>query len=201
MKLINPSTQLLIAPLKGEEALKFLESVARVSYKSESRVTKTSSAQFINSLILKGHESVLEHLQGISVKFICSRAISHMLIRHRLFSFTQESQRYCNYTKDRFGGDVVFVKPLHVDEAMLHSFQSAEIHYRDLIGRRFKPEEARQVLPNAVKTEVVMTGNVRSWRHFLKLRTAKDVDFEMLRLTSPLLRELREIYPILFDDI
>lgn len=147
------------------------------------------------------------HEKRISVRFVCSRAISHELVRHRVFTFTQESQRYCNYSKDKFGNDVTFIKPLWVhterEEFYGHiltntidysdtelrymmSLKESENAYLDLLDFDYKPEEAREVLPNSTKTDIIMTGFVSDWKHFFELRTAENAHPEMRRLAIPL---------------
>jgi thymidylate synthase (FAD) len=147
------------------------------------------------------------HEKRVSVRFVCSRAISHELVRHRVFTFTQESQRYCNYSKDKFGNDVTFIKPLWVhterEEFYGHiltntidysdtelrymmSLKESENAYLDLLYFDYKPEEAREVLPNSTKTDIIMTGFVSDWKHFFELRTAENAHPEMRRLAIPL---------------
>lgn len=150
------------------------------------------------------------HEKRISVRFVCSRAISHELVRHRVFTFTQESQRYCNYSKDKFNNNVIFIKPLWVqtekeefyghiltntigcsglDLRYMMSLKEDENAYFDLLDLGCKPEEAREVLPNSTKTDIIMTGFVSDWKHFFELRTAENVHPEMKRLTIPLKEE------------
>lgn len=147
------------------------------------------------------------HEKRVSVRFVCSRAISHELVRHRVFTFTQESQRYCNYSKDKFGNDVTFIKPLWVhterEEFYGHiltntidytytelrymmSLKESENVYLDLLYFDYKPEEAREVLPNSTKTDIIMTGFISDWKHFFELRTAENAHPEMRRLAIPL---------------
>ena len=205
MKIINASYR-IETPIYGEELLKSIEKAGRTCYKSEDRITEESAKSFVQKLIERGHESVLEH-ESITVRFICDRGISHEIVRHRLASYSQESTRYCNYSGDRFGSELTFIRPCFLmgkpwaycawDNAM----GFAENVYFDLLSDGCTPQEARSVLPNSIKTEVVMTANLREWRHFLKLRTAKAAHPQMRELTVPLLHELQERIPIVFDDI
>lgn len=145
------------------------------------------------------------HEKRITVKFICSRAISHELVRHRTFSFCQESQRYCNYSKDKFGREVTFIDPLYSDydkklitteafnnvyEILVSALEEAESYYFMLLDEGFKAEEAREVLPNATKTEIVMTGFESDWIRFFNLRCDKAAHPEMRRLAIPLKEKL-----------
>lgn len=204
MKVIEPSYEILTT-ITGDE-LKKIEQIGRVCYKSEDNITDNSDKKFVKGLINRGHEAMLEHLQ-LSVRFICDRGISHELVRHRLASFAQESTRYCNYSKDKFGRELTFIKPFFFDETSeAYSIWeaaclSAEDTYLYLLELGRSPQEARSVLPNSLKTEVVMTANYREWRHFFRLRVAPNAHPQMQELCIPLIKELQDRIPIIFDDI
>lgn len=199
MKIVNASYR-IETPIDGAELLKRIEKAGRTCYKSENRITEESAENFVRTLIERGHESVLEHA-SITVRFVCDRSISHEIVRHRLASYSQESTRYCNYS------ELTFIKPcFFMDKpwaycAWENAMGFAENVYFDLLSDGCPPQEARTVLPNSLKTEVVMTANLREWRHFLKLRTAKAAHPQMRELTVPLLKELQEWIPVVFDDI
>ena len=205
MKIINASYH-IETPIDGAEMLKRIEKAGRTCYKSEDRITDESAEAFIRKLIERGHESVLEH-ESITVRFICDRGVSHEIVRHRIASFSQESTRYCNYSGDRFENQITFIKPCFLPEVSVtyrlwkRAMFVAEKKYFGLLNWGCTPQEARSVLPNSTKTEVVMTANLREWRHFLKLRTAKAAHPQMRELTVPLLHELQERIPVVFDDI
>lgn len=205
MKIVNASYH-IETPIDGAEILKRIEKAGRTCYKSEDRITEESAKSFVRKLIERGHESVLEH-ESITVRFICDRGVSHEIVRHRIASFSQESTRYCNYSGDRFGSELTFIKPCFFKEkrgaycSWYNSIDFAECAYFDMLDDGCTPQEARSVLPNSIKTEVVMTANLREWRHFLKLRTAKAAHPQMRELTVPLLHELQEQIPVVFDDI
>ena len=205
MKIINASHR-IETPIDGAEILKRIEKAGRTCYKSEDRITDESAEAFVRMLIERGHESVLEH-ESITVRFVCDRGISHEIVRHRIASFSQESTRYCNYSGDRFGSELTFIKPCFFKEkkgaycSWYNSMDFAECAYFDMLDDGCTPQEARSVLPNSTKTDVVMTANLREWRHFLKLRTAKAAHPQMRELTVPLLKELQERIPVVFDDI
>ena len=205
MKIIEASYS-IETPIDGAEILKRIEKAGRTCYKSEDRITEESAKAFVRKLIERGHESVLEHA-SITVRFVCDRGISHEIVRHRLASYSQESTRYCNYSGDRFGSELTFIKPCFFKEkkgaycSWYNSIDFAECAYFDMLDDGCTPQEARSVLPNSTKTEVVMTANLREWRHFLKLRTAKAAHPQMRELTVPLLHELQEQIPVVFDDI
>lgn len=187
----------------GYEALRVLEVFGRISYKSEDKITNESAPRFVKMLISAGHESVLEHVSA-TVKFIVDRGVSHEIVRHRIAAYTQESTRYCDYNKK---GDVVFIRPPFWEEntrpyqLWLDMMEHAEQNYKGLIALGAKPQEARSVLPNSLKTEVMMTANIREWRHFFKLRTAPAAHPQMREVTVPLLERFKMTFPVLFDDI
>lgn len=198
MKIIEASYS-IETPIYGAGILKRIEKAGRTCYKSEDRITAESAEAFVRTLIERGHESVLEH-ESIAVRFICDRGISHEIVRHRLASYSQESQRYV-----RYNGDIEFINP-HMPNAKAYEAwqelcERAEETYKELLSYGVQPQQARSVLPNSVKTELVMTANLREWRHFLKLRTAKAAHPQMRELTVPLLKELQERIPVVFDDI
>jgi len=202
-----------IDPLNGEEILRKLERVARVCYKSEDKITDGSAEKMVKALIKSGHEAMLEHF-SFSVKFICDRGVSHELVRHRVASFAQESTRYCNYGSK--GGEITVILPLFFDtgmgtssnsivyDAWKYSCEVAECKYLELLGYGATPQEARSVLPNSLKTEVVMTANLREWRHFFKLRavgTTGKPHPQMQEVAIPLLEECKKLIPVIFDDL
>lgn len=198
MKIIEP-TITIETPLDGAEILKAIERAGRTAYKSEARITEDSAERFVRMLLDRGHESPLEH-QSITVRIVCDRGISHELVRHRLASYTQESTRYCRYR-----GEIEFIKPVNIPQntveyvVWMQACQEAEKAYNRLLSSGCKPETARSVLPNCLKTEIVMTANLREWRHILKLRAAPEAHPDMQRLMLKLRQELREKVPVVFD--
>lgn len=207
MKIIKPGYEIL-TEFDGHE-LERIEKIARTCYKSEDKITEDSAKTFVVGLIKRGHEAMLEH-GSISVKFICDRGVSHELVRHRLASFGQESTRYCNYSKDKFGGELTFIKPyFFADEGEEYQIWADAMHddemaYLCLIDMGRTPQEARSVLPNSIKTEVVMTANYREWRHFFNLRACRatgPAHPQMEEITVPLLLELNDRIPVIFEDL
>ena len=152
---------------------------------------------------------MIEHY-SFSVKFICDRGVTHEIVRHRLASYAQESTRYCNYSKGKFGSELTFIKPCFFDEnsreyrVWVEQMQKAEDTYLEMINSGVTPEQARDVLPTSIKTELVMTTNLTEWRHFFNLRavgaTGKPHP-QMTELAIPLLREVQEKIPVVFDDL
>lgn len=210
MKIINPSIEILTPIDDSSEILKHIELCGRVCYKSEDKISEGSAETFIANIIKRGHEAVLEHF-NITVKFICDRGVSHEIVRHRLASYCQESTRYCNYSKDGFGNEITVIAPCFFEcdpydpESLWSRWEEAcaiaEKAYFDLLAHGCTPQEARAVLPNSLKTEVVMTANIREWRHFLKLRTSEAAHPQMREVATMLLIALQDLVPVLFDDI
>lgn len=153
------------------------------------------------------------HKRRVTVHFVCDRGVSHEFVRHRVFSFAQESTRYCNYSKDKFGNEVTFIEPCWLEDynyegntyynGFLVALRAAEANYFDLMkkwedripDKRYKtgfrnnpwtPQQARAVLPNALKTELVMTGFASDWEHFFKLRDAGSAHPQAYELAHPL---------------
>lgn len=205
MKIIKPSFEIL-TPVDGEVILRHIETAARTCYKSESSNDIESTKKFIKNLIQRGNESTIEHI-SISVRVICDRGISHEIVRHRLASYSQESTRYCNYSKDKFDGELIFIKPCFWGEnSYLYNIwrancKDAEWAYLMLLENGATPEQARTVLPNSLKTELIMTMNLREWRHFFKLRAAKPAHPQIKEIAIPMLKAFKEKLPIVFDDI
>ena len=205
MKIVSPDFEVL-SLVDGQAILHDIERCGRVCYKSEDKITETSAQAFVGNIIKRGHEAVLEHA-SVTVKFTVDRGVSHEIVRHRLAAYCQESTRYCNYSKDGFGRQVTFIQPHFLDrgtrgwELWVLACEQAEKAYFDLLNWGCSPQEARAVLPNSLKTEVVMTANLREWRHFFKLRTAPAAHPQMREVTIPLLRRMLELIPVVFYDI
>lgn len=178
-----------------------IESAARTCYQSESKRTEGGAIDFVRKLIERGHESMLEHAY-LTWDIITDRATANEIVRHRLSSYAQESQRYCRYTDG-----VVFIAPNYATKCSYfwHTWQmsceTAEKAYLDLLRAGYAPQEARAVLPNSTKTEIVMTANMREWRHFLRLRTDKAAHPMMQELALKILEQLRAKAPVFVEDI
>ena len=209
MKIIKPSYEIL-TPISdgGIKELQHIEKIGRVCYKSEDRITDDgeSAKKFVKMLISNGHEAMIEH-SSLSVKFVVDRGVSHELVRHRIASFAQESTRYCNYSKDKFGSEITVIEPCFWNEdtgfyeCWKVSCEQSERYYFELLNGGATPQQARTVLPNSLKTEITITANYREWRNFFKLRTAEASHPQMREVTIPLLKELKTLIPIIFDDI
>jgi thymidylate synthase (FAD) len=203
MKFVEQSYE-FITPLDRDAILKRIEVCGRTCYKSEEKITEDSASKFVKNLVERGHEAMIEHV-NLTIKFITDRGISHEIVRHRLASFAQSSTRYCNYSQDKFGNELTFITPVETNESEIFTIHSlcmcAETSYMSMVNNGTKPEIARSILPNCLKTEIVMTANLREWRHFLKLRTAPSAHPQIRALTKPLLAELQEVLPEIFGDI
>ena len=218
MKIIKPFATILTDISDGGiKELQFIEQAARTCYKSEDNITQDggSAKRLVKQLIDSGHEAMLEHSQ-LSVRFVVDRGVSHEIVRHRLFSFAQESSRFCSYNKDKFGNEITVIEPIfyrateeHFKDAALidryeewaEACQEAEKSYFRLLKMGASAQEARNVLPNSTKTEIVVTGNYREWRNFFKLRVDKAAHPQMREVTRPLLAELQRRIPIVFEGI
>ena len=164
MRIINPSFEIINRP-NGHEVLRHLELCGRVCYKSEDAISDESAERLIRMMLERGHESPIEHF-SVSVRIICDRGVSHEWVRHRIASFSQESTRYCNYQKSKFGSELTFIRPYFAEEGSKlfdiwkSSMQQAETAYFEMLNCGAKPEDARSVLPNSLKTEFICTMNL-----------------------------------------
>jgi thymidylate synthase (FAD) len=209
LKIIEPFF-IIEDTIDKDAILKKIEIAGRTAYKSEDKITDQSSEKFIKMVLDRGHLSVIEHI-NITVRIICDRGVSHEIVRHRIASYTQESTRYCNYTNGKFGEEITLIKPFFWDptdepdkkkyDIWKNSMEVAESAYKELIKLGATPQEARSVLPNSLKTEIVITMNLREWRNFFTLRTHKSAHPQMREIACPLLDEFKKSIPIIFDDI
>ena len=204
MRIIEPSFEIM--PVNGEEILKNIERAGRTCYKSEDKITADSARKFVAGIVKSGHESVIEH-EKITVRIICDRGVTHEIVRHRIASYSQESTRYCNYSADKFGNELTFIRPFYWNdepekmEAWLCHMKLTEETYMQLIKLGASPQEARAILPNSLKTEIVVTMNIREWRHFFKVRCSPAAHPQMREVAIPILKRFQEIIPVVFDDI
>ena len=145
--------------------------------------------------------------RGVTVKFVVDRGVSHEIVRHRIASYCQESTRYCNYSKEDFGSEITFIIPDYLDyksagwNTWKDTMKACEDAYFKLLDIGLLPQEARAVLPNSLKTELVMTANLCEWVTFFQLRTANAAHPQMREVSRPLLDDLKAMIPVVFDDI
>lgn len=205
MKIIKPSFEIL-TPIDEVSIYKQIESVARTCYKSEDCITEDSAPKMVRGLVKNNHMAMIEHAH-VSVKFICDRGVSHEIVRHRIASYAQESTRYCNYNRSKFGGEITVIEPFFFKEgtpeylAWYTACKTAEDQYLELIKMGRSPQEARSVLPNSLKTEIVVTMNLREWIHFFELRavgTTGSPHPQMKESAFPVLKAFAEAMPTIF---
>lgn len=238
MKIVQPYATLL-EPDKLHDALSRIEAAGRISHRSEDDQKADTWSRFISAVVIgHGDWSIVEHVTA-SVEFLVDRGITHEIVRHRLFSYTQESTRFVNYEK-KMPPSFIYPKPdvecqhcladntatestscfreadktpwyhcitpgdcrpCSYDHDWLKAIQEVESRYKSLLGRGWRPQEARSVFPNALASKIIMTGNLRSWRHFLRMRTTKEAHPQMRQVTIPLLGQFQRAVPLIYDDI
>jgi len=204
MKLVKASYKIL-SKIDRKKILKAIEVAGRTCYKSEDKITEESGGKFVEMISNRNHYSVLEH-QSITVRFICDRGVSHEIVRHRIASFSQESTRYCNYSKDKFDNQLTFIDiKKYMDKEQykewIKSIKQSEHNYLNLICLGSSPQIARSVLPNSLKTEIVVTANLREWKEIFRQRTSKAAHPQMREIMIPLCEELQIKLPEIFGDI
>lgn len=211
MRIIKPYAEPAIPgqPLPPTEYLySLVEAAGRTCYLSE-RVEGDTTESFIQRLMKRKHWSVLEHAT-VSVRIICDRGVSHELVRHRLASYSQESTRYCNYSKGKFGNEITVIEPCfwrkNSPEYQMwkKACEFSETMYMDLLNEGATPQQARSVLPNSLKTEIVVTMNIRNWRHFFEMRylgVAGTPHPQMVEVAEKAFDLLCSRYPAFFEDL
>lgn len=211
MNIIKPDIE-IIDMEDYETITRKIEKIGRVCYKSEGKISDESAERFIRNLIKSGHESVIEH-ESVTVRMICDRGITHEIVRHRIASYSQESTRYCNYMGDKFGNEITVIDiaggfeydldnetDLKKYEAWMRAMENAEKSYFEILELGATPQEARSVLPNSLKTEIVMTMNLRAWRNFFRLRCDSHAHPQMREVANIALRVFKEKLPVFFCD-
>ena len=215
MKIVIPKVVPTTTLPSKEDCYALVETAGRICYKSEKLEDDTTEA-YIGRLIKRGHLSVLEHVT-LSLTFLCDRGITHEVVRHRIASYSQESTRYCNYSGDKFGREITVVDlatGFHYDlnnpqdcakyEEWMKAMEDAEEHYMNMLKLGATPQEARSVLPNSTKTEIVVTMDVREWRHFFNLRyfgVAGVPHPQMMEVAGIAFDLLKSTYPAFFNDL
>ena len=221
MRIIEQSCQWEQRP--PTDTLEILERAGRTCYKTD---CKGAPDEFVRKILGRQHESVIEHVSA-SMRFVTDRGVTHEMVRHRLASYSQESTRYCNYTKDKFGKEITVILPVEFRSFYLYenetgasvllnsdlagpergmyrwwldAMQEAEINYSAMIQHGATAQLARSVLPNSLKTEIVMSCNLREWRHFFKMRTAQGAHPQMRDLAIKALWMFQEAVPVLFEE-
>ena len=204
--------------IEGHKILKHIEKIARTCYKSEDLINDESAEKMIKKLIKLNHLAMIEHA-SVSVLFTCDRGVTHEIVRHRVASYAQESTRYVNYSKDKFGNEIGYIDiaggialdtkmkdlPVETINAIISEWHQAcidaEKHYMKMLELGATPQIARSVLNNSTKSDINVTMNLREWRHFFELRCDTPAHPQMRELVIPLLKEMSEVIPIVFDDL
>ena len=204
--------------IEGHKILKHIEKIARTCYKSEDLINDESAETMIKKLIKMNHLAMIEHA-SVSVLFTCDRGVTHEIVRHRVASYAQESTRYVNYSKDKFGNEIGYIDiaggialdikmkdlPVETIDAIISEWHQAcidaEKHYMKMLELGATPQIARSVLNNSTKSDINVTMNLREWRHFFELRCDSPAHPQMRELVIPLLKEMSEVIPIVFDDL
>ncbi len=212
MNTMKPSVE-IIDMEDYDKIVKKIEKIGRVCYKSEGSITDDSAERFISNILKRGHESVIEH-EAVTVRMVCDRGVTHEIVRHRIASYSQESTRYCNYAGDKFGNQISVIDiagGFHYDltkendkakyDAWAEAMENAEQSYFKMLALGASPQEARSILPNSLKTEIVMTMNLRSWRNFFRLRLDHHAHPQMREVAAIAFEEFKTRLPIFFADI
>lgn len=214
---VKPTWEWLsLSESKMDGIVRHLEECGRTCYRSEDRITAVSADKFVRKICRNNHESVLEH-ESLTARIVCSRACSHQLVRHRIAAYSQESMRYCNYGKR--GLMVICPPSIGVpvgDYSMYYMYDTltrrqqdwvkavdfAYEEYQRELQEGVRPEDARFILPNATKTEVVATYNLRMWRHVFKERALNShAQWEIRDVFADILANLAWRLPSVFGDL
>jgi len=197
---LSDTTVMFVEPPATNQVYRMIERCGRIAYKSEDKITDESAIPFIRNLIKRGHESVLEHV-SLTAHILTDRGTSHALVRHRIASYTQESTIYCDYRGEVEYRTPFFLKDEEAMKVWCDAMEHAEASYNKLRALGIKPGQARDVLPNATKTEVMATYNIRNWRHVIRTRMAKADSDGMHLVMAKALSALLVLYPVLFEDV
>lgn len=218
MKIINPSVE--IEPYDGIKIMKNIERACRTCYRSEGSITDDSYKRLLTNCLNRGHESVLEH-EKITIRMVCSTHCYKDLTRHRFGSFSIESTRYCGYNKDKFNGEIKFIRPWYYQDSWndmsvdgdvfsdnetkskiwYNTMEGIEKSYMEMAKAGAIPDESGDLLPQCTAAEVTMTANIREWRHILSLRASKFSHPSVQQVMIPLLLDFKKNMPELFDNI
>jgi len=201
MRIVEPSAELVwITP----DALRVIEGAGRICYKSEDKIAAGTAEQFVKQILARGHEAVIEHASA-SFRIVTDRGITHEIVRHRIASYCQESTRYCNYGKEKFGNEISVIRPPKLNDAQEAAWrigcEAAEKQYFAMLEAGATPQIARSVLPTCLKTELIMTANFREWRHFLKLRLGAGAHPQVIEVAQLIRAALVEACPAVFFDL
>lgn len=203
MKIVKPWVE--VQKIDGIQIMKNLERAAKHCYRSEGNITENSYDHFLRNCINRGHESVLEH-EKVTVRVCCDVGAYKDITRHRLASFSIESTRYCNYSKDKFGNEISFIEPCNMDDEKMFEdwkacMQNIEDCYNKMASNGAYPDQLRLLLPHSTAAELTMTANIREWRHIFSLRADKHAHPSIQQFMIPLLLYFKKEMPALFDEV
>jgi thymidylate synthase (FAD) len=190
-------------PLGTTEQL--IEGVGRTCYKSEDAITDDSAPEFLRKLRKRGHRAMLEH-DFAGMRIVADRGLTHELVRHRLASFAQESTRYCNYAKGKFGSQITVISQPSIKEgtreweSWVRTMQCIEEGYMELLDFGVPSQEARSILPIGLKSEIVITANLREWQHIFKMRCATAAHPIIRTIMREALGYFNELVPSMYED-
>lgn len=211
MRVVVPSVEVTFWTPEGDGELEHqptveeaIEKAARVCYKSEERIGPGTADEMVKGLRDRGHHAMLE-FGYVQAHIIADRGLTHELVRHRPASYAQESTRYCNYSKDKFGNEITVIEqPGLQGEARAvweDAMEAAERYYFELLRRGVLPQIARSVLPIGLKTEIVIGANTREWRHIFDMRCARSAHPIIRGVMLEVLARFVERMPVLFGDL
>lgn len=204
MKIVEPYIE--VEPIDGIKIMKNIEKACRTCYRSEGNITDDSYKKLLNNCITRGHESVLEH-EKVTVRMYADLGVYKDITRHRIASFSIESTRYCNYGKDKFDNEIKFIKPCNIDEGTklydnwYNACKCVEDNYLEMSKLGATPDQMRMILPHSIAAEIVMTANIREWKHVLELRTTSHVHPAIRQVLIPLLLYFKKEMPEIFGEI
>ena len=204
MKVIKPYIE--VEKIDGIDIMKKIEKACRTCYRSEGNITEDSYKKLLTNCITRGHESVLEH-EKVTVRMCTDIGVYKDLTRHRIASFSIESTRYCNYGKDKFENEIKFIKPCNIEEntelysEWIDACKTIEEKYLNMAKIGATPDQMRMILPHSTAAELVMTANIREWKHILTLRTTNHVHPSVRQVMIPLLLHFKREMPEIFGEI
>ena len=204
MNIIKPKVE--VEPFDGVKIMKNIERACRTCYRSENNITEDSYKNLIKNCINRGHESVLEH-EKITVRLTCDIGVYKDLTRHRFASFSIESTRYCNYSKDKFNNQLKVIEPCNIESNSelysnwIDTIDFIEKEYIAMSKNGATPDQLRMILPHSTAAEVTMTANIREWKHILELRCSKGAHPAVQQVMIPLLLYFKEQMPEIFNNI
>ncbi len=205
VKIVEPRVEIL-TPLNGEAILRHIELCARNCYKSEDKISSDSAVKMVKKLLDLGHEAMIEHF-NLTVKLTCDVGVYKDLTRHRHASYAIESTRYCNYSKGKYGNEISVIAPCHIAKGSpeyalwLKTMEEIEKNYNTMAALGCKPDQLRMLLPHSTKADVIITANLREWRHIFKLRCAPAAHPSVQEVMKMLLKQMKAQIPVIFDDI